>query len=273
MQLLLQHPNIPVSIDAKEFLFTRASSTNAFNHLRQMIQIWEICSFTPKVFMFMVRFYCIQNSLELAYCSASQFFEKFTNQADYSVSVVNILAAYSNPQWLLSHFLPLCKDFGLNPPALFHYKFIRKGCKEADSAAVSQHLKELFQQNLPIHPAFLDEILDSPLELPKEMYSGIFSSLKQHAQPLTEKVKVLILKKLLAIPSLFDFCFEFVMEDEASSAAIETLLEHILESRCDFQAVDLLFEKICLSKKIQLSERCFNLLISIAACSQPGKGC
>lgn len=73
MQLLLQHPNIPVSIDAKEFLFTRASSTNDFNHLRQMIQIWEICSFTPKMFKFMVRFYCIQNSLELAYYSASQF--------------------------------------------------------------------------------------------------------------------------------------------------------------------------------------------------------
>lgn len=35
--------------------------------------------------------------------------------------------------------------------------------------------------------------------------------------------------------------------------------------------MDLLSEKICLSEKIQLSERCFNLLISIAACSQPGK--
>lgn len=81
----------------------------------------------------------------------------------------------------------------------------------------------------PSHTSsILDEILDSPLELPKEMYFGIFSSLKQHAQPLTEKVKVLILKELLAIPSLFDFGFEFVMEDEDSSAAIETLSEHIL---------------------------------------------
>ena len=257
-----------VSVERREELFCSSVTLFRSKITEQLISMWKLKEFSPKMLKYLIRYCCMKKRIPFAYEVASLFFSKFGNSVDYAVSIANTLAVYSNARMLLSHYFPLMITHSVKTPLIAYYKILRHYTEELNSERVSHYLSILNSLKYPVHPKLIESIIDLKLAISDTVLNDSLLLLQNSPLKISDSLRLLLMKQLLIFPSNYEQCHELIFNSPTSTIELfDALLEfHFtnfvkeisLEKACN------IFEEICL-RNIDYSNETVNFMLSIFA--------